>query len=700
MRLNSLLFIIVLNVTYHSQAQNSVNIDSLFAGAYKIRKLDSIKWQPGNGVFTYFQDGMLRSQTVKSEKHKELGSVSSFLALAGSGASSLFSYEWESARVMRLLSADVFARIDVRSKRVLYRAAIDSGAAEVTVSPGGSLAYSLDSALVVIDSLGKKFVVEPKEPGAAYGLAPYRKEFAAYSGTIWSPDGQKLMFHKKDLSNVELVPLTDTAGQVQKWLRYPKAGSEFEKVSIGIYDMETGMASYLEIKAQPGSYLINPVWDRTSNSVYVTVLNRAQNQMQLREYDAASGQYVRTLLNDSNPRYLNMRHRPIFLSSKPEFLRLHAKNGRNHIYHYDIEGLLLSPVTSGDWDVTEVLGLDSKEENIFFIGTSAQDYKGRYLYSANIISLRVTQLTKQEGTHQAAICLNTGVAVAQRSSYTLPAQYYIVNDRGIYLRDVYSAPSPFAHVRIPSVEHGSFRAGNTDLSYHLYKPADFTAASVYPLVIYIYGGPRVQTVRNDWLGGFGILPHLYAQSGHVVMAVDTRGSLGRGIGFEQATHLRLGQEEIEDIAAAIKHAGDFPFIDDSRVGIAGWSYGGYLALAMAAYKPELIKACIAGAPVTCWTQYEAMYTERYMSVPENNPEGYSWANLAAKAAEIQAKVLLISPDMDQITLPHQHRQFAQAAYDAGRDLQLLRLPGQGHSPAGDAYKELVEQMLEFFRDKL
>lgn len=698
------LYLIVVFLLFQasSYCQNRLELDSLFEDKYKTALLDSIQWQKGTLNFTYLKSDILYAQSTKSGKEKEVITLDEIKKITGFNFAHFPSYTWRDASTLSLSSPRFFALVDMKTEKLLYGMPIDSGAINITISRNGNIAYSLDSALVIIDSSGAKSVIDEAGPNICSGCIPYRSEFGTDYGMEWSPIGNKLLFYRVNQNNVTVLPMVDSAGVPRYFIHYPFAGEEIGNSEIGVYSVTDKTLTYLKTGKEAGKYLANAVWNPTESSIYISVLNREQNNVQLKEYDVATGEYSRIVLKESNKKYVPLQFPSILLKNKPEFLWLSAKSGHNHIYHYDAEGLLLSQLTTGDWDITQILGLDSKEENIYFAGTKANNPTGRYLYRANLISLQVQCLTDEPGTHTGLVNFDNGLIIDYYTSYSVPARYSVVDNKGKQVRTILDVSSPFKFVDMPTVEQGTLRADDrvTDLYYNIYKPFDFDSEKLYPVVFYVYGGPHAQLVRDRWMGGSGMTPFFLAQEGYIVFVLDNRGSAGRGSTFEQTIYQKLGQIELQDQLAGLKHLTHLSFIDDKRVGVWGWSYGGFMALNMAINAPGKYKAALAGAPVTSWSRYEAMYTERFMSTPAKNVEGYTWSDMIGKAGQLESKVMVISGADDIVTVPVQQREFADAANAAGKKVQLKVVEGQTHKFAGNARKDLINDIIIFFKENL
>jgi len=700
MRLLSLVISII--IFHQVYSQNRLEIDSLFAGAYATKGLDSLQWKSDEATFTYLKGTSLYFQTYKSTKEKELATLSDLEKITGKAFATFPSYRWKDGNRMAIITNRFYADIDMKSKAVLFNADFDKNAKNISVSPCNNIAYTLDSSLVVIDSTGYKTTVFVKETNINYGESPYRNEFGTTKGFFWSQDGQQLLFYKYDDSDLTIEYFKDSTDSIISTARYPYAGRSIGKTTVGIYNVPTQSTTFIDTKKDEGKYYTNPAWNSDGRSIYINILNREQNTILLKEYDAESGEYVRMVMKESATPYIEQSIAPLFLKTKPEFLWVSLKTGHAHIYHYDIEGLLLSPLTTGDWDVTDIIGVDKKEENLYFIGTKEGDVTGRYLYKVNIISLQVKCLSQIAGTHKGHIDFAEGYILDEVSSYDIPHKTMLKDPKGNVLREVQEAKYPFKFVDMPIFEQGTFRADDnkTDLHYHIFKPTDFDPNNLYPVILYVYGGPHIQLVRNKWLGGIGILPYLLAQEDFIVFCVDNRGSYGRGNEFEQITHNKLGQIELEDQLSAIKYLSDFSYIDETKIGVYGWSYGGFMALNLATKAPSKVRAVVAGAPVTSWTNYEIMYTERYMGTPENNPDGYAWADMEAQTDSLKAEVLILHGNLDNTTMPSQHVAYTNAAKKRNKHVTLKTYYGHKHHISGDEKKEFLEDVISFFTDHL
>lgn len=576
--------------------------------------------------------------------------------------------------------------------------------ANPTLSPLQShLAYTKENNLFVLDSNGDEWAVtEEKEKGIVSGQSVHRNEFGITGGIFWSPTGMKMAFYRMDETMVSDYPLVDISARVAvtKGSRYPMAGMTSHHVTIGIYDTERKKTIYLKSGKPDDHYLTNIAWDPEGKAVYVAELNREQDKMQLNRYDAATGEFNKTLFEESHDRYLEPESPILFVRGSDDlFIWQSERNGYNHLYLYDITGRLIKQLTNGEWEVTEVLGFDDKGEQLFFVSTNPSPVE-RHVQSVSLKSGQIRQQTTQPGMHSAAINASGSYLTDRYSSHDNPGRIDLVDTRRGRSTLLARAEDPYAGIAMPTVEMGTLKAadGVTDLFYRMIKPADFDPSVKYPVALYVYGGPHSQMVNNRWRYGSGGWETYMAQKGYILFVMDNRGTSYRGLDFENITHRRLGTVEAEDQMKGVAFLQSLTYVDSERMGIHGWSYGGFMTINMLLRYPEVFKVGVAGGPVIDWKYYEVMYGERYMDTPQENPRGYEESSLLNRAGELQSRLLIIHGDEDPTVVMQHSLQFLKASIKAGTHPDFFIYPGHGHNMTGGDRVHLHEHITRYFND--
>ena len=560
-------------------------------------------------------------------------------------------------------------------------------------------AFTRQGGLYLLEEAGKeRLVARSDSAGIVFGEAVHRSEFGIRKGTFWSPQERYLAFYRKDERMVTDYPYLDFRQRpaVVKPEKYPMAGMNNHIATVGVYDLKSGETVWLKTGAPADQYLTNLTWSPDEKEIYLAQINRDQTKLRLVVYDAQSGKPLRTLFREQEAKYLDPQTGPLFLNQKPDrFLWLSRRDGWNHIYLYERNGELLKQLTSGPWEVTELHGADAGGTRVYF-STTRESPLNRDLYAADLESGELRRLTVGGGTHRVTLVGDGAYFVDIFSDLHTPAQSDLFDAAGRKLRTLLHSPNPLREYRLGEVKLMPLSAEDgTRLYARVIFPPGMNVNYRYPLLLYVYGGPHSQQVRNTWLGGnssWMLWLHYLAAQGYIVLTVDNRGTDFRGRDFEQATFRQLGRVEIADQLAAVAELRAAGYIDSSRIGVVGWSYGGFMAASLMLRAPEVFTAGIAGAPVTDWRYYETVYTERYMDTPEANPEGYAQSSTLNYLPQLQGDLLLIHGTSDDIVMWQHSILFMEAALKAGKQVDYLIYPGHQHSIKGKGRGHLLEKM--------
>ena len=549
---------------------------------------------------------------------------------------------------------------------------------------------------------------EPKQLTAdgsfdiAYGVGVHRNEFGIDGGLFPSPDGRYFAFYRNDQSEVESYPIVHINSNIATYqpLKYPMAGRKSEKVTVGIYDSEQGTIRYLQTGAPTDRFFTNIAWTPDSKSVVIDEVERSQAETNLREYDVATGQLVRTLLRETHPKYIEPST-PVRFLQDGRFVRLSRVRGYNHLYLYSREGRLLSQITDGPWEVKELMGIDESTGYIYFM--SNKDYPiGQDLYRVSLKRPRVERITEGNGTHYVWLAPDFSLAFDRFSNLDTPMVEQLISLKGKrQVRELLRAKDPLANKYRPTVELGSLKtAEGDDLYYKITRPAELEPGRKYPVVLYVYGGPHSQLVTDSWRALRMGWDTFMAQEGYIVFTLDNRGTANRGMAFESITHRQLGKVEMADQMLGIDYLRSLPYVDADRIGVYGWSFGGFMATNLMLSHPETFKVGVAGGPVMNWAYYEVMYGERYMDTPAENPEGYRENNLIERAGDLKGRLLLIHGGIDPVVLWQHSQLFLQASVKAGTLPDYMVYPMDEHNVRGQDRVHLHKVICRYFEDHL
>ena len=594
----------------------------------------------------------------------------------------------------------------------------------------GYMAYTIGNDLYVAHEGDFSSMVNPKVTGnqqqekdVVYGQAVHRNEFGIMKGTFWSPKGTYLAFYRMDQSMVTDYPQVNTTARIAELVpdKYPMAGMTSHKVTVGIYNVKDGKTIYLQAGDPTDRYFTNISWGPDEKSVFVIELNRDQNHAQLVQYDAVSGQKIGVLYEEKHTRYVEPQHPLIFLPwDDSQFIYQTQRDGFNHLYLMDTktklkgewktgkdsedqycEYLKAIPLTEGNWLVQDVLGFNASRKEIIIASTEISPLQTN-IFSLNVKNGKRTLIGMEDGTHQAKLSASGTYLIDYFTSNNVPREISILPTTGKKGTTLFTATDPLKeNYNLPEITVGTIKAadGETDLYYRLIKPVNFDPNKKYPAIIYVYGGPHAQMIHNTRFYDARGWDLYMAQQGYVMLTVDNRGSDNRGIKFENCTFRHLGTEEMKDQVQGAKFLQSLPYVDADKIGVHGWSFGGFMTTNLMLTYPDIFKVGVAGGPVIDWQFYEVMYGERYMDTPQANPEGYKESNLRLKAGNLKGRLEVIIGGMDPTCVPQHSISFLRACIDAGTHPDFI-YPEDGHNMMGRDRVHLHEHITRYFLDHL
>ena len=453
-------------------------------------------------------------------------------------------------------------------------------------------------------------------------------------------------------------------------------------------------------------YFTNIAWSPDAKTIYMFELNRDQNDCRLVSYNATTGERIAELYRETSDKYVEPMHPIQFLPwDSNKFIMQSQKDGYNHLYLFDINGKELKQLTQGSWVVQEVLGFNAKQKSIIFEANKYHPLH-RQLYSVNVSNGKLTELTASDGVHHGVLSSSGNYVIDRHSAPTQPRNIsvFTVSSSSAAGKSVrlLTAEDPWNGYEQPIFECGTIKAadGITDLYYRMVKPHNFNPQKKYPTVVYVYGGPHAHNVEAGWHWYSRTWETYMAQKGYVLFILDNRGSEYRGRDFEQATFRQLGQTEMQDQMKGVEYLKSLPYVDMNRLGIHGWSFGGFMTISLMLNYPDVFKVGVAGGPVIDWKWYEVMYGERYMDTPQQNPEGYAKSSLIDKAGNLKGKLQIITGYNDNTVVPQHCLSFLDACIKAGTQPDFFAYPGEEHNMRGHASVHLHERITQYFEDYL
>lgn len=615
--------------------------------------------------------------------------------------------------------------VDFKEGKMLWKQEIPSNSSHVDWCPASkSVAYNKDNNLYVMDADGHETAItNDGSNDIVYGQSVHRDEFGIYKGTFWSPDGNRLAFYRMDQSMVPDYPQVDITTRIATTYscKYPMAGEAMHKVTVGIFCPATKETVWLKAGDPTDRYFTNISWSPDSKKVYMIEVNREQNEARLMRYDALTGELEACLYTERHPKYVEPLHPIQFLPwDGQKFIYQSQRDGYNHLYLFDLskagkdgwqhiegrdgewqENVKVTQLTSGQWVVRDMAGFDVKNKSVIITANTLSPIQ------ANIFSIKVSNgkrnlIGNDEGVHYVRLSSKGSYLTDTYSSPSVARSINILkasDGRGINL---ITADDPWKDYDVPEITCGSIKAadGVTDLYYRMVKPVGFDPSKKYPTIVYVYGGPHAHNVeasRNYLSRGWEIY---MAQKGYLLFILDNRGSELRGADFENVTFRHLGIEEMKDQMEGVKFLHSLPYVDKDRMGVHGWSFGGFMTINLMLTYPDVFKVGVAGGPVVDWKYYEVMYGERYMDRPQDNPEGYQGSSLLPKVGNLKGKLQIINGYNDPVCVPQHTLSFLRACIDAGKQVDYFTYPGDGHNMFGQDQVHLHERITQYFEDYL
>lgn len=577
--------------------------------------------------------------------------------------------------------------------------------------PAGNVAVTKGKSLYYLDSEGNAHsVAESENDQIVYGQTVSRNEFGISGGIFWSPDGSKLAFYRKDESRVTDFPLLDITTRTGslKNIKYPMAGMDSERISLGIFNISDGSTVY--VKADDfgeDRYLTNVTWSPDGKFIYIQVLDRSQKHCRLNLYDAADGSFIKTILTEDSDKYVEPLDPLYFIKGSDQLFiyRTANRDGYRNLYLCDNDGNILR-ITTTDADV-EYLANDGK--NVFYTSAEVSPVENHLfcVTSMNLLSARSfskikfgrpVRKTRETGWHSIQLSPDMKHYIDSYSSFNEPYHANLCDVIGNQKIELAKSDDPLASYATGEVDFGTVKSadGQYDNYYRLFKPKDFDPSKKYPVVVYVYGGPHSQMVQDTWLGQMRIWEMYMAQRGYLVYVQDNRGTQNRGLAYEQAIHRQCGQVEMQDQMVGVNMLKSLPYVDSSRIGVHGWSYGGFMTISLITNYPDTFKVAVAGGPVIDWKWYEIMYGERYMDTPQTNPEGFAKTSLINKAKDLKGKLLICQGAIDNTVVWEHSLSFVRECIKNNVQVDYFPYPCAEHNVAGKDRIHLMDKVSMYF----
>lgn len=661
---------------------------------FKADGLLDVKWLPSGKAYSYCNANAQELNVAIPNGATTVYRLSEF---TGAQLPYFFGIDWINDTEFVTLAGNQWLVVNTTTKTVQKLAEFNDQTANHTLSSDKKwVAYTIANNLYLSNGT-ERAVTAFTDKNIVAGQAFARSEFGISGGIFFSPQSNYLAFYQKDETEVADYPILDittTPGSLRN-IKYPMAGQKSEKPQVGVYHIASGKTVYIRPQGNADDYLTNLAWTPDERYILLAEVNRDQNRMQLNLFEAASGNFVRTLFTEESKDWVEPENPAYFVGNNSEqFIWISERNGYNNLYLYDLKGKLIRQLTNNNFVTREIVGHNAAGTEVYTKATGANPTN--MLYYRVTLKGKQSVLTPIEGTHNLAINAQGTAYIDSFSNLTTPGVTALYDAKG-KATELVKSTNKLADYRIGTTEIKTIKAadGKTDLYTRMIKPSNFDPSKKYPVMVYVYGGPHAQMVTNSYLGGANLWMHWMAEQGYIVFTVDNRGSDNRGVAFEKVIHRDLGTAEIADQLAGVNYLKTLPYVDADRLAVHGWSYGGFMTTSLMLREPNVFKVGVAGGPVTDWSYYEIMYGERYMDRPEENPEGYQKSRTMNYVNNLKGKLLLIHGTADDVVVLQHNYALIKAFVEAGKQVDYFPYPMHLHNVTGKDRVHLMEKVLHY-----
>jgi dipeptidyl-peptidase 4 len=717
------LFSLFILVNFLTIAQQKITVEEIYSGAFRAKGMDELKAMKNTNQYTVLNfDRSSRTMQINLFDYATLKKVATLIDTKDFKdlADGIDSYTFSADEKMILIANNTspIFRHSFTANYYVYTIAtkeltkILEQVQEPTFSPDGSkIAYAKENNLFIYDMATKnssQITNDGKKNAIINGITDwvYEEEFAFVKAFDWSTDSKKIAYIRFDESQVpeftmniykkDLYPTVET-------FKYPKAGEKNASVSLFVYDVVGKSSKAINLGNYSDFYIARMKWTNDANVLCAQVLNRHQDNLDLLFVDGTTGA-TKVILNEKDKAYVDVTDNLTFLKDN-SFIWTSEKDGFNHIYLYDKTGKLKNQVTKGNWEVTAYYGFDEKAKTVFYQSVE----KGstiRDVYRISLDGKTKIKLSQQVGTNDATFSPNFDYFITTYSSVTNPTSYTLNNAKdGKQVQSIVNNTDLADKLKkydLPTKEFFELTTGKGNkLNAWMIKPKDFDATKKYPVFMYQYSGPGSQQVANNWLNTNDMWFMMLSQQGYIIACVDGRGTGFKGAAFKKITQKELGKYEVEDQIDAAIVIGNYPYVDKSRIGIFGWSYGGFMSSNCLFKGADVFKMAIAVAPVTNWRFYDSIYTERYMQTPQENASGYDENSPINHVSKLKGNFLLIHGTADDNVHFQNSMQMIEALVQANKQFDWAIYPDKNHGIFGGKTRiQLYNKMTNFIKEKL
>ena len=704
-------------------AQQKISVEEIYTGAFRTKGMDALQSMKNTNQYTVLNsDRTSRTQQIDLYDFATLKKVSTLIDTKSykdlSEGIDSYTFSNDEKQILIANNTSPIFRHSFTATYYLYNLAtkdltkVLENVQEPTFSPDGTkIGYAKENDLFIYDITSKaitQVTTDGKKNEIINGITDwvYEEEFAFVRAFDWSADSKKLAFIRFDESKVpqfsmdmyqkDLYPTSQT-------FKYPKAGEKNSEVSLHIFEVVSKSAKKISLGNYSDFYIARMKWTNDANVLSAQVLNRHQDNLDLIFVDGTTGT-AKVVLNEKDKAYVDVTDNLTFLKDN-SFIWTSEKDGFNHIYLYDKTGKLKNQVTKGKWEVTSYYGFDEKTKTVFYQsvenGSTVRD-----VYKISLDGKKKVKLSSQVGTNGATFSPDFTYYINTYSSVTTPPTYTLNSSKdGKQAQEIVNNTPLVEKIKKYDLPTKEFFELTTEKGHKLnawmIKPKDFDANKKYPVFMYQYSGPGSQEVANNWLDTNDMWFMMLSQQGYITVCVDGRGTGYKGADFKKCTQKELGKFEVEDQIDAAKVIGNYAYVDKSRIGIFGWSYGGFMSSNCLFKGADVFKMAIAVAPVTNWRFYDSVYTERYMQTPQENASGYDENSPINHVSKLKGNFLLIHGTADDNVHVQNSMQMIEALVQANKQFDWAIYPDKNHGIYGGKTRiQLFNKMTNYIKEKL
>jgi len=711
MKKNIFIIFLVLWALASFAQKKEMSLEDAVLGRYSYlnpQTLRGLSWKNEN-TFSYLRNDTLWIEDAGMKAAARFVSLSLLnrILKTEEGLNYFPEHSWTKDGLLMLHHKNIYTILNIEEKSTEYRIELPDSSENVNFSEEGMFfSFTINDDLFLYDINTKKTrqITNDGGNGIVNGKTVHRNEFGISKGIFNSPEGNYIAFYRMDESMVGDYPLVDYMNRMAEYrpVKYPMAGMKSHHVTTGVYNIASGKTVFLQTGEPLDHYLTNICWSPDEKYIVIAELNRDQDHLKLNYYDISSGKKINTILDEKDDEYIEPQHPVIFSKVREnEFYCLSRNDGWLHLYKYNIKGKLIKQITSGEWEISKVAGFDPVEKYVF-IEANKENYLENHLYRVSIKSGKITKISNTAGIHSGLVSPDGNYIIDEFRAPDIPSQTNLISSDGNILRNIHNSPDPLDDYTLGKNQLVPLIAadGKTSLTGRIILPVDFDPAKKYPVIVYVYGGPHSQLVTKDWLNSARWWQYYMASKGFICFTMDNRGTSNRGKDFETAIFRQLGIIETKDQMKGIEFLKSLSYVDKERIGVHGWSYGGFMTLNLMLRYPETFKVAVAGGPVTDWSLYEVMYGERYMDTPQDNPEGYKKTNMTSLVPELRGKLMLIQGTQDDVVVMQHSMKFLRECIRQNKQVDFFTYPTHPHNVRGKDRIHLMEKVSNYFIENL